>query len=760
MSASRAAFGVAALLLVVLLLWFGVALFSTEDGAGVAQLSPGSSAEARALDPLVAEAREVHRESTAVVPVAEAPAPETKKPSSDAPRAPRGTAPLPDDLRFRVLDGATREPLEDLELEISWVVEIANSRSSVGIATQRTAGPEREVRVPRAAIEERRKQRGDEGLVLARARGAFAQSVELRVKAEPWPTAVQELVLPAHGWLELEVQDELGRTLAQDGTITLRPAGENAWANSQLVAVQAGVSKKCLCGVGVSLDATGELEDGSKLGPSVLRGPLVAGETRRESLRRVQVGSKLALRVLLAPDEPLRSKSIDVSVEVRRRTGSASMSSNSMSTQKTDAEGWLRLVVEDPKGGEGLQRHYELSYRHAKRGQLAAFFEANDTFAPGETSLGDVLLQAEPLLASGVVLQRGGKPLKGIELKGYPLDANGEEIGMAAPQAKTDAEGRFALHGKRPAARVRIEAEGKGYALPAPVEVPAGASEVAIEMEAASRLIGSVMLPRGMDPRAILVRVEGEARQRRISPRAAIGADGAFAIENLAPQIATVVFSQQSGGELARVSDVNIVAGEENRDPRLQELELCRDWRELALRLLRPEGTALESTNFELSWGSGPMRRGMRTDTEGLVQGWFPPEATRFDLRLAAYRPLSFDWAPQRQELQLRAGIRVVLPLEAPKIEPIARLQVALARSSGARSAQVDVVDGLAELVVPEPGTYEVLPSFVILQDSAMLVNGFQLEQRVHVEVGEGDQQRLPVCRIDEAALRAALKAR
>ncbi|MBK9386875.1 MAG: hypothetical protein IPN34_18835 [Planctomycetes bacterium] len=756
----RAAFVLAGCLLVVFVLWFGAGLFSSEDSAGAAQLSSGSSAETRPLDPLVAEAREVRRETSAAAPEAALPAADVPVPSAEVNSERGAPHSLPDDLRFRVLDGATREPLEDIELEVSWVVEKANSRNSVGITTLRTAGPEREARVARATIEELREKRGGEGLVLARAKGAFARTIELRVKAEPWPTGAQDLVLPAHGWLELEVQDELGRPLALNGTATLRPGGEDGWMNSQGVAVQAGLSKKCLCGVGISIDATGELDDGSKLGPSSVRGPLVAGETRRESLRRLQAGSKLALRVLLAPDEPLRSKSVDVSAMVRRKTGSSSMSNSSMSTVETDVEGWLRLEVDEPRGGEGLQRLYELSYRHAKRGQLSAFFEANDAFAPGETSLGDVLLQPEALLVSGMVVQRGGRPLKDIEVKGYPLDADGEEHGLGSMRAKTDAEGRFALHTKRPVARVRIEADGEGYAPPSPVEVPTGASDVLIEMEAASRLLGSVVLPRGMDPRAIQVGIEGEARQRRGSAWSAVGADGSFAIENLAPQIATVVFSVPGAGELARVSDVSIAGGEENRDPRLQKLELCSDWRELALRLLRPEGTALDAHRFELLWETGVQRRALRTDTEGLANGWFPPEATRFDLRSAGYRPLAFDWAPQRLELQLRAGIRVSLPVEAPKIEPIARLQVQLASSGGTRSAQVDVIDGLAELVVPEPGTYEILPAYVIVQDGAMLVNGLQLEPRVHVEIGEVDQQRLPVCRIDEATLRAALKAR
>jgi hypothetical protein len=294
----------------------------------------------------------------------------------------------------------------------------------------------------------------------------------------------------------------------------------------------------------------------------------------------------------------------------------------------------------------------------------------------------------------------------------------------------------------------------------APREVVCGERDLVLELEAAASLRGTVVLPRGMDPRSISVHIDGLAAHRNGLPRGTVDTDGGFLLQGIAPQIGTVVFSLPGSGELARIQELRFLSGEENRDPRVQGLELCGDWRELVLRLLRPEGTVFDGRSFELATATPRSRRTMRTDAEGLASAWFPSEAARFELRTAGYRSLAFEWAPQTLELQLRAGIRVVLPVEAPKVEPIARLQMELASPGGARSARVDVLDGLAELVVPEPGIYEVMPGFVIVQGSGMLGSSFRLDPPMRVEVGEDDQQRLPVCRISEAALHAALKAR
>lgn len=757
----RALLFVAGLLLLALLVWFGAGLFSSEESARSASLASGASGEARSLDPLVAEAREVRRDTTASDPVLENPGSDAAAPRTSEREEPNQEPQRADELRLRVIDGATREPLEGIELEVYWLVERGSAGSSVGLAMEKTAGPEREVRIARASVDQRRRQQGDEGVVLVRARGLFAEPIERRVKTEPWPTEVQDLVLPPSGWIEVEVQDELGRTLELDGRVMLRPTGEHGWSGSRSLELQRGVTPMSLCGVDVALEATGELSDGSKLGPSQMRGPLVPGETRREALRRLQLGSKLAIRVLLPSGEPLRSKMVEVAAKVERKTGGSSMSTMSGSHEKTDAEGWLRLVVPEPKGGEGLRRAYELGYQEAEQEQLAAFLEVNEAFAPGETTLGDVRLQAESLVASGVVMQREGQPLQGVQVSARLLGAAGEELGMSGgAMVETDAEGRFLLRTRRPAARARLQARREGYVEVTPREVVCGERGLVLELEAAASLRGTVVLPRGMDPRSISVHIEGLAAHRDGLPRGTVDADGGFLLQGIAPQIGAVVFSLPGSGELARIQELRFLSGEENRDPRVQGLELCGDWRELVLRLLRPEGTVFDGRSFELATATPRSRRTMRTDAEGLAKAWFPSETARFELRTAGYRSLAFEWAPQTLELQLRAGIRVVLPVEAPKVEPIARLQMELASPGGARSARVDVLDGLAELVVPEPGIYEVMPGFVIVQGSGMIGSSFRLDPPMRVEVGEDDQQRLPVCRISEAALHAALKAR
>jgi hypothetical protein len=753
----RVALFIAACLLLALVLFLVVGLFVAPGETQSVALSSSPREDVLALDRLAVEARDVRRETSAEEPspkpsFAEAPAIE----DSSA----REGVELPDDLRVRVLDGATREALAGVDVHVSWVVENDGARSMTGICAQKTPDSPREVRVARALAEERRSSRGATEQVLVQACGIFPRPIELRLEADPWPTAVQELVLPPHGFVELEVQDELGQRLEVDGSLSLQPVGAVGWTNTPLLAVKRGLSSPRLCGLGVAFDVSGALGDGSKIESCVLRGPLVAGELRRHVVRRAQIGSKLGVRVLLAADEPLRSASVELSIEELNRVGSSMSSSGSTTTEVTDAEGWLRFALDRPQGGAGFQRSFEIVHEHAQRGRLSAFLEGASSYPPGETSLGEVVLRQPREIAAGVVVKRGGKPLKGARVQGVPIDADGEELSLGAVDVQTDSQGRFSLRSSRPVARVKITARRQGHAMSAPIDALPGTRDLLIELDAAASLRGSVVLPPGMDPRSLRVEVQFPSDTGGESSEGSLSADGSFVLKDLAPETGTVVFLPRLGSELARIPDVRFTAGEENRDPRLQNLELCSGWRELSLLLLDASGQALAGAEIDLlaEGQRRPQRR--RTDREGRVREWHPPEATRFVLRAHGYRTIAFEWAPRLVELQLRSGIRVVLPVEARLPEPISRLRIQLEGPGGARSQPVDVSDGVAELVVPEPGTYDIRPSYVILEDGAMSVRAFALDSPQRVEIDPSDQQRLPVCRIDEAVLRAALQAR
>ncbi len=748
----------ASALLLGLLLWLLPIFFGGASETATAELAPATREEALAHDPLVAEAREPERKASES-PLLE-PTSETALTPRGAPEAsPTAAAePLPDDLRILVVDGITRAPVPEVELLVSWEIQNASGHSTSGIRSGRTAEPSGELRIPRADVERRREQRGAEGHLLVRVKGLFAREVELRAKVEPWPTDPLEVALPPFAWIAFETIDELGRALDANGDIDLAPLETEARHLRERHELRDGRTARVICGIDISFHATGALEDGSTLERKPLCTPQSPGLTERHALRRERVGTSIALRLLRAPDEPLRSTEVRLSLESERRFGGGSMSSSSSSSQETDGEGWLRLVLEDPSGGEGLKRNLSLHVEATGREKRSAYVDLSREFPPGESVLGDLLLTEEPLLAAGHVVDRRGHPLAAIEVQAEALDGNGAELGGHWTGTQTDREGRFEIRTPAPAAKARLRARGRGYLDSPLLEVPAATTEVVITLDAAARLRGSVLLPEDMDPSSVTVHVAASGAERSRGLQARVAADRSFAIDELMPGTAKVSFLWRYAVELASVPDVHLIAGEENQDPRLQDLPLARDWRRLALRLLGPTGEILAGCECELRIDGERAGRVLRTDPQGHLDDWIPPEVERCTLQVEDHRALSVGWAPSRQDLRLEAGIRVTLPVEAELIPPIVDLHVSLAGERSSSSAPVR--NGIAELVAPAPGTYEVRVQYTRQIGAGTLRNVLQLHPIVRVEVGPNDSQRLPALRIDAAQLRAALEAK
>jgi hypothetical protein len=744
--------------LLALALWLLPTFFGGQTELETAELAPASDAEARATDPLVAATREQRRSASESSDI------ETSSSGAPAPRVAQGSAttataaPTPDDLRIRVVDGATRAAMPGIELQVVWEVHSASSRSTSGIKNGHTADPEGELRIPRALVEKRREQNGLEGHLLVRVKGVFAEKPELRAKVEPWPTDVLEIALPPFAWVAFDAVDELGGALDASGELELQPVREDARHSRERLELREGRTAKLLCGIGAAFEVSGTLSDGSTLEHKALRGPLAPGVIERHALRRERSGSRVAIRLLVAPGEPLRSAPISLSLEEERKSGDSSSSSSSGSSLETDGEGWLRLVLDDPSGGDGLKRTMSVSAKNAQRGRLAAFLDLSREFPPGETVLGELLLAEEPLLASGRVVDRRGRPIAAIQVRAEVLDANGAEVGSQWTGSTTDAEGRFEIRSPMPAAKTRLTARGEGYLDSAPLEVAAATRDVEITLDAAARVRGSIVLPEGMDPGAVTVSIETRGDRRAASQATAVAADGSFAIAEITPGMVDLSFHWRRAMELGTVTEVRCISGEENRDARLQGLELARGWRRLALRLLGPSGDPLAGQECQLFLDAEPRARVLRTDLEGQLEDWVPPEVPRCTLEVESYRPLSFGWMPDRQDLRLEAGIRVTLPVEAVLVPPITHLQVSLHGS--ASSANALVANGIAELVVPAPGSYEVRVEYARPIGGITHTSMLPLQPRLRVEIDARGDQRLPVLRIEAAQLRAALEGR
>jgi hypothetical protein len=214
-------------------------------------------------------------------------------------------------------------------------------------------------------------------------------------------------------------------------------------------------------------------------------------------------------------------------------------------------------------------------------------------------------------------------------------------------------------------------------------------------------------------------------------------------------------------GVSLEVPDVRLVAGEACRDARLQQIELCQGWRQLHLRVLENSVPVGRASWFWISSIHASERPCLRPDIHGVGSVWVPPTAEHFEIRGRRHRPSTFSWEPKLQELDLRPGIRVALPLEVPAFEALAQLELKLLGEDESHPAHADIAHGIAEFVVQEPGRYRLVAQGIFRNQGDVWNSELVLDQECReIEIGEGQALRLPPLRLREEQLRAARERR
>ncbi|MBL8896565.1 MAG: carboxypeptidase regulatory-like domain-containing protein [Planctomycetes bacterium] len=746
------------LLLALAGLWLGLELARSGGDAAATPLATVENEPTRAPDELVAEPRRVQREA--------APATEPATASSIAAlHSSSASESKPDDLRVRVIDQASGRRLDELEIHLARYLVVERDGAQVGelhdLGKERPGGAEVERRISRERIFELARRKDGAWLVAA-VSGVFAPSTETRIPLDPWPTEPIELVVPAYGWVRCRVKDELGGTADVRGRMLLRSEPEENSALDCRLSIFRGETPKLPCGLGLALKIEAGLQgEHESIVQLIARGPQAAGETVEIALPLPPRPAELRVRVMLDADEPLRDAEIELRQELARSVASSAMSQSKHARQRTDREGWLRFTVEDRLAAEGRRRTIQLQHLHATRGPLAGVLDLSQELPPGESSLGELVLQEEPLLAAGRVVDGAGAPLVEVQVGAWIV---GEASGLPEQRltTSTDVTGRFAFRASRRAKHLHLEVRHAGYLAVEGLEVPTGTREVVIALEKAAALRGSARLPSGLDATRLRVELTPSARRSmpHLTPSTSLSPDGSFLIEGIAPEPHDAVFLTAERTPLATIRDLRFAAGEENRDPRAQEVELCQGWRELALRLLDERNQPLARTSFELLSLASSSRRALQSGAEGTCSIWIAPEEQSFRLTAPGRRPRSFEWTAARQDLHLLAGLRVTLPVQATLVPPITRLRVQLGAPEGASTGWVDVLEGRAELVLAEPGRYTLSAAMVIQEQRTTMVSKLELEPPPVIEITEGGPTLLPACVISEAAQRAALGRR
>jgi hypothetical protein len=322
--------------------------------------------------------------------------------------------------------------------------------------------------------------------------------------------------------------------------------------------------------------------------------PLVPGELREVRLAEL-VEAAVVFRVLDPSGAPCKEAWIDASVS----HGSPNAVPDDMRSLHTDHEGHARLALEAPEGA-AIAR-WLCVHAHGLPGTSTD--ETNDHFERAiplvcelprrDTNVGDVQLEPEPVVASGIVIAPSNESFRSITVGAVIAGrTNDDSIGL---ETHVDRDGRFevrsALHGGMITLRAMPELFSRGEMLEGPiVTVPFGTRDIRLSVEVGGRISGSVI---GADTKPATIEVRCKGGDIASGGTCWVGSgpfefgslhSGAYRVE-LRPSGELL-----SAVPLIAVEGVMVAAGAETKDSRLQSIDVTPLVRRLRIDLVDGEG--------------------------------------------------------------------------------------------------------------------------------------------------------------------------
>ena len=403
----------------------------------------------------------------------------------------------------------------------------------------------------------------------------------------------------------------------------------------------------------------------------------------------------------------------------------------------TDGEG--RFLVPFP-GGNGDEEEVILRIRPMARdggntGTAAARKVLLSRYPPGITSLGDLVLREEPLLAAGRVIDPSGNPLKGIEVRAWaeiPGPSRADRRGLPASPgtwiplpffSRTAKDGTFKIRGQCDASLLQLRTTGKNWFQEDPPILSPGSTGLCLILSPGGRIEGKLLPPDAAVPRDFLVLLRPSAWEGRAKAclRSFPEEDGRFSIQGIPPGRAVLeVLGFLDGRKLLEIHGLEIPAGRICPDPRVRTLDLSEGGGSFELILedssRRPvgEGLALAGVTQARIYRC----RGGVLHLPALLKGktlylWAP-----------GFRVRRLDHIPEDRKVRLEKGLplRLVLDPALPAPDPPLQLWIHVSLDPGwedtAKAAALflglsglppkapSAKGRLVEFLLPSPGSY------------------------------------------------------
>jgi hypothetical protein len=300
-----------------------------------------------------------------------------------------------------------------------------------------------------------------------------------------------------------------------------------------------------------------------------------------------------------------------------------------------------------------------------KKPERDAVIDLSRSFPPGETDLGDIMVIAPPLAASGRVLKPDGTPLRDAEitLESHVTYGEGPDDfywdNMSGNRARTDEDGLFNLAGRFEPGNYRLRVSNSRYpSLYQPARI--GEEDLEITMVAGGGLMGVLLLDKEIPRDEISLRVERHQDSASNSEvlsgfRLSVETSGKFQNTGMTPGTYNIVLSCDSTDEeLFRKDNIIVNLSDEGTPTDVGQIDLRGQLRAYQLKFRDEEDKVVGDARLIVG------------DSNNSNHVW----ELDFTITSHGYRKVELKGVGEDTDVIFKAGIKVRLRVANPEAIP------------------------------------------------------------------------------------------
>ncbi|MEE2886585.1 MAG: hypothetical protein VX951_04055 [Planctomycetota bacterium] len=535
--------------------------------------------------------------------------------------------------------------------------------------------------------------------------GFFGSNTEMTYAVEPWiPVAVPpsvkiepkahindpnhpiKLVLPQYGQVRVYVTDENDRPVHGVDQLYLRIPQLDATTTDYVTEdITEDYGTFRFVEVGAEVTVTCKFRGMKRPERVVAAGPRHFRELRVLTLKGVSVPFSASLIVHDAQGQPVRNEDLGVLFSGRRNFQGR--------IQRTDREGRLQVLV--PQDFESETDGFltvvrrgpgrRLVYKGALRVPLSRVMD--------KPALGPIKLQEEPLLVQGVVVDETGQPIQGVRIstqRHYTVEQYGSSSTSGRSvffrhQVTTAEDGKFLLRElgqERGAVKLLGFGSSKQVYVVSGETAEVGAKNHKLVLGAASTIRGSMIgIPDKVSfPGSIRIRDKDGKNPKYVW--ASNEYKGKFTVRSCPPGTYKIEFNLPLGRvPFLVVDNVQVVGGKDCEDPRLQNIDIRKYGKLIAVEMVDEKGKPVGRGRITMTrkQKNGRSSYGTGVDGKGRLNLMVPKEGVEAYAYVSdgRYQVVEIAKLDSDRKIVMKPGFPVKLKVgNLPKLPGNVRIQV------------------------------------------------------------------------------------